>query len=57
MDFQGLISLEDTTYIYLEIKILTVSEWLILGAVLLLEAQICTIREFKRRKPLSNSEY
>lgn len=33
------------------------SEWLILGAVLLSEVQICKIREFKPRKLLSYWEY
>lgn len=56
VDFQGFNLSKNNTYIYLGDKN-TVSEWLILGAVLLPEAQICKIREFKPRKPLSYSEY
>lgn len=56
VDFQGFNLSKNNTYIYLGDKN-TVSEWLILGAVLLPEAQIRKIREFKPRKPLSYSEY
>lgn len=59
VDFQGFIPSEGNTYIHMEIRIhyLNVSEWLILGAVLLLEAQICQVREFKPRSPLSCWQY
>lgn len=57
VDFEDFVPSEDNRYIYLETKVLAVSEWLILGAVLLSGAQICKISGFRGLKSLCYWEY